>query len=202
MLLTIDNYKTKYGSCFVNNSQAPKTSKEINKQNLNSVYYNGDLSRKFAANFKGQVISFNGSLRSKVKEAFEHLEKNIGELKTIPPGLSLSEDQREIIIPGHVELANQLTVLAQAFPGLLQCVTKLDHRNGSVATHLLKTFKYLIEDEEYQNLDKDEKLTIKIATLFHDIAKNEIGGKAILLILKIRQMKFINYVKSLDFLKH
>ena len=177
MLLINNNNQIKH-NCSVNNPTPPTVSKGTIKRNFNSIYNNGELSRNIAANYKGQIISFNRNLSIQaLQEAFDHLESNVSRLKTLPVEMSLSTDKKRILIPENVELEHNLNVIAQSFPGLLGCIENPDNRSGSVAGHLLKTFKILLEDEDYQALsDKEDKLVVKVATLCHDIAKNEING--------------------------
>ena len=73
------------------------------------------------------------------------------------------------------KLNKQLNYIIKAFPEFINVIGKEQHKthNYSVDIHSLLVLAESINNPDYKKLNNEEKILIKLATLFHDITKDE-----------------------------
>lgn len=79
------------------------------------------------------------------------------------------------IVTGEKDLDEALNSLICAMPEFINIIGKQQHieHDFSLDIHILTVLKNAISNPKYQNLSNEEKFCLKIATIFHDIAKPE-----------------------------
>lgn len=76
---------------------------------------------------------------------------------------------------GNAKLDTELNRVIKACPEFINIIGKAQHstHNYSLDIHSLLVLAHSIENPEYLNLNSTDKVMLKIATLFHDIAKQQ-----------------------------
>jgi hypothetical protein len=85
--------------------------------------------------------------------------------------IALDSSGKKILFPQNLEMERNLNVIAEVFPEFLTTVNKPDTHKSTLSTHLLTSFKNLVEDPDYAKLSDEDKRMADFAVLFHDIAK-------------------------------
>ena len=104
----------------------------------------------------------------KIKETDSELQK---EIKTLAKKF-LYENE---VQTGNKELDKELNLLIKTFPEFVNMIGRKQHQTHdySLDIHTLLVLANILNDDNYKNLNANERLTIKSVALFHDICKKE-----------------------------
>lgn len=89
--------------------------------------------------------------------------------------LKINLDSKSEVTSNNIKIEKTLKILFEFLPELKKQVNKTQHitHNFDLFKHSLKVMQKIVQNPDFENLNDHDKKTLLLASLFHDIAKEE-----------------------------